>query len=412
MDQHAPKPPPASLSEAEVERITKNEADRLTIAFMHDNAGYLRGISLMNSPRTEGYIRAKTGSDRKDASKRAREPDAFDDLARDVGREFYKECMKDPDFRAKMLQNGIGNIQQHPYFHKWKTDALAAQHAFAFRLRPRQTCQIDELFLRIAAIRPDGRLYPFVRQERTKRETSYMKVLLKSRKLEEVDAWQGDAVWDHGPSGRPRTLRLTEGREGAGQETLERLKKAGFIVEVPCQAEQALVWRRDEYQRPWTLVVTDAGRHYLSQVDHLGLSDPVDEGGADDEDGPAQGVQVASAEGDAEDQLDAKRFQELVPRLSARLAAISADPALTGTKRRAFLKVYAFYLRVPLVPMKDRPKTFEEVAARLGVALSTVHRWEENGRDEDHLAALLKIVNDLEKTNHLRGGLRPHNPIE
>lgn len=408
MDQTAPKPLPPPSSETEEDSQTKRHADRLTKALLQANALKLRKISWRKSPRTEGYKSNRKAEDKDDAR---RHPDMFDDLAMDVGRTFFKKCMTEPDFLAEMLEHGIGNFQKDPRFKRWVKDALAEQHEQAFRLLPRYTCQIDELFLRIAALRSDGRLFPLVRKFRTKRETSYLKQLLADdvRKLEPVSAWSGEEEWEKDSS---QTLRLTEGREGAGRESLERLVKSGFIVEALCEEDQRLIWSRDEYQRPQTLELTEKGRRYLSQVDHNDLCDPVSESEDDGDDGPSPGVQVASDEDDAEDRLDGSRYREMWLRLSDAMEKKLADPTLTGSKRKSYLKAYAFALRFRPSPNVRRPMTLQQVSERLDVPVPTLGRWEKEGRDEDLLAELWKFLTDLEDSNHRRGGARPHDPTE
>lgn len=333
-DQHDPNPPPS-----------KNEMDRVDLEFYRLHYKFLENLG-KRSPRTVHHA----------------------ELAQSVSLLFHNAYVEDVAFRAAIKANGMRSLRGHPLFWTWVRKRLASQWKRHYGAMPRQTTLGQILWLRLAACRDDGMLFPLVRDRIPVAERRILKALeaKKMRKVWTVPTQEGDGVWVVDADLGSMTLRPTEKDFGGGDQDLEILVKHGYFERLPC-ADPNLRWKYDD-NMPVTLQLTAMGRDYIdgwASGAHLVSTHRDDDGGEDD---------LVDDVAGAEERYDEASFKSRSEGIDLKAVLDIAIDVYQMPTRHA----RAYLLLKVGDPPDEGPWILERVAKEVGVASpETPRRWKE-----------------------------------
>lgn len=317
------------------------------------------------------------------------------DLANKVAIRFDRSYRNNPDFRAFVSEKGMMAVRtNHPFWGQWLSWEISDQWLRHYGAMPRLTTYPQNLFLRLAASRPDGMLLPLVGGTLERQQRRILNAMRKAKKVFSVPTDPGIGEWEVDADVGPMTLRLTPKGFGGGDTDVRVLVARGYLEELPTR-DPRLRWRTDENVMV-TVRLTEMGRAYIDALTSgsLLLSTDDTEGGTGQEisdDGPTQeGGDHSGDKPSAEGREDARRFRDWAKGMTLGNVLEAAIAVCGMTDKKA--KAYQMY-RSDDPP----PFTLEEVAAEIGVTKSTVHRWvveewDEKLKDPEILRALRRHI--------------------
>ncbi|MDD2867257.1 hypothetical protein [Neomegalonema sp.] len=317
-------------------------------------------------------------------SHRCRSPRSIDrgDLANRMALQFDDAYRTNESFREYVGKHGVGAVRQHPFWRRWLAWEISEQWRQHFGAMPRMTTSGQNLFLRLAACRQDGMLFPLVGDRLPDSERLILKKLLdpKMKKVWEVPTEENLGVWARDADLGPVTLRPTDKGFGGGHQDLEFLLSCGYLEKQRCDAPNQL-WRYEENVAT-TLRLTEAGRTYRENLMNGGSLVSIDHAYEAYGDFPDD-------ESGAEDLVDREAFKTW----SADIGLQEVLDFAVSVYQMPEDQALAYLLLKKGEAPDDNPWTLAQVSKRINKSTSTISRLKQKWDDHFENPEVLSMLN-------------------